>query len=425
MKIPIDSIRLDGDTQSRDGVKQDIVNEYADDMREGAVFPPVIVYDDGESKWLSEGFHRLYATRQVREQEIEAEVRQGTKRDAQLNSMRSNATHGARRTNADKRRAVEMAFRWLIDEGRSLKSITSVEIADMARVSKSSVEKNRDEIVSRFATNAENTQVTEVTKSEAKELTVTQRLKEKVDSLEWKLRDTERQKEALEKREKEIAELKEKHRKESEAASKFEGEKIKLENEMKYLQERIKEIEGKKVEYITPPDVEDELETLRLENSRIAAALEEAKRVQAPVALPEPKVERVEVEVIKEVVPPAIQAKIREQENLICELQRREVGNPKLEEKRDALLREIQQLREQANQARSEKGLLEAKEFLRTAVFLKDKIVEMAENNALTIDQLEESEALFKGMIVAGNNGIQAIRDIRGEVKSGGGLRAL
>lgn len=171
--------------------------------------------------------------------------------------------------------------------------------------------------------------------------------------------------------------------------------------------------------------VKGQLDSEKKERGRIAAALEEAKRAQSPVALPEPKVERVEVEVIKEVVPPAIQAKIREQENLICELQRREVGNPKLEEKRDALLREIQQLREQANQARSEKGLLEAKEFLRTAVFLKDKIVEMAENNALTIDQLEESEALFKGMIVAGNNGIQAIRDIRGEVKSGGGLRAL
>ena len=83
MKIPIDSIRLDGDTQSRDGVKQDIVNEYADDMREGAVFPPVIVYDDGKSKWLSEGFHRLYAARQAGAQEIEAEVRQGT------NAMRS------------------------------------------------------------------------------------------------------------------------------------------------------------------------------------------------------------------------------------------------------------------------------------------------------------------------------------------------
>ena len=171
--------------------------------------------------------------------------------------------------------------------------------------------------------------------------------------------------------------------------------------------------------------VKGQLDSEKKERGRIAAALEEARKPQAPVALPEPKVERVEVEVIKEVVPPAIQAKIREQENLICELQRREVGNPKLEEKRDALLREIQQLREQANQARSEKGLLEAKEFLRTAVFLKDKIVEMAESNVLTIDQLEESEAIFKGMIVAGNNGIQAIRDIRGEVKSGGGLRAL
>ena len=421
MKIPIDSIRLDGDTQSRDGVKQDIVNEYADDMREGAIFPPVVIYDDEADKWLSEGFHRLYAARQAGAQEIEAEVRQGTKRDAQLNSMRSNATHGARRTNADKRRAVEMAFRWLIEEGRSLKSITDTEVAEMACVTIRFVGTIREIVY----TNLNGSQVTEVTKSEAKELTVTQRLKEKVDSLEWKLRDAERQKEALEKREKEIAELKEKHRKESEAASKFEGEKIKLENEMEYLQERIKEIEGKNVEYLTPPDVEDELEALRLENSRIAAALEEAKKPQAPVALPEPKIERVEVEVIKEVVPPEIAQKLKQYEDYITETRLREINAVKLEEKKDNLLREIQQLREQANQARSEKGLIDGFDFLQTASSVTEKIVDMAGRGTLTIEQITEAERIFKGMLVAANNGLQAIRDIQGVTKEGGGLRVV
>ena len=174
MKIRIDSIRLDGDTQSRDGVKQDIVNEYADDMREGAVFPPVVVYDDGENKWLSEGFHRLYAARQVGAQESEAEVRQGSKRDAQLNSMRSNATHGARRTNADKRRAVEMAIRILVEDGKSLHEITGDLIAEMTLVTRQYVNKVKSEIVEQMTTLGNKFQVPEVTKSEAKELTVTQ-----------------------------------------------------------------------------------------------------------------------------------------------------------------------------------------------------------------------------------------------------------
>ena len=177
MKIPIDSIRLDGDTQSRDGVKQDIVNEYADDMREGAIFPPVVIYDDEADKWLSEGFHRLYAARQAGAQEIEAEVRQGTKRDAQLNSMRSNATHGARRTNADKRRAVEMAFRWLIEEGRSLKSITDTEIAEMACVTNKTVGRIRVQIVE----NAETLMQTHKPQiSQTDDSTTTQRLKDEL-----------------------------------------------------------------------------------------------------------------------------------------------------------------------------------------------------------------------------------------------------
>lgn len=43
--------------------------------------------------------------------DIAAEVRQGTRRDAILYSVGANATHGLRRTNADKRRAVETLLR--------------------------------------------------------------------------------------------------------------------------------------------------------------------------------------------------------------------------------------------------------------------------------------------------------------------------
>lgn len=70
---------------------------------------------------------------------------------------------------------VEMTFRWLIEEGRSLKSITDTEIAEMARVTKMFVGKIRIEIVSSIGANVNGLQVPEVTKSEAKELTVTQK----------------------------------------------------------------------------------------------------------------------------------------------------------------------------------------------------------------------------------------------------------
>lgn len=172
-------------------------------------------------------------------------------------------------------------------------------------------------------------------------------------------------------------------------------------------------------------EVQDELETLRLENSRIAAALEEAKKVQPPVALPESKVERVEVEVIKEVVPPAIQAKLREQENLIYELQRREAGNPRLEEKRNAILKEIEHLREERSKTRVEASFDGVISLIMNQKALARNLVELSKNGDLTIQQMDEAQNLMNNVICAANDVLNELREIRGDFKKGGGLRAL
>jgi hypothetical protein len=104
--LPIESIRLDGGTQPRINLNHETVREYAHDMEQGATFPPVIVYNDGDNLWLADGFHRLAAARTLGLTEIAAEVRQGTRRDAVLFSCGVNAQHGLRRSNEDKRRAV-------------------------------------------------------------------------------------------------------------------------------------------------------------------------------------------------------------------------------------------------------------------------------------------------------------------------------
>src|SRR5699024_10021972 len=57
--------------------------------------------------WLADGFHRYFASKKVGYLEIEAEVNQGTNRDAILYSVSANGDHGKRRTNADKRKAVK------------------------------------------------------------------------------------------------------------------------------------------------------------------------------------------------------------------------------------------------------------------------------------------------------------------------------
>ena len=167
-------------------------------------------------------------------------------------------------------------------------------------------------------------------------------------------------------------------------------------------------------------EMQDELETLR---RRLAEA--EARKPQTPVALPEPKVERVEVEVIKEVVPPAIQAKIREQENLIYELQRREAGNPRLEEKRNAILKEIEQLREERSKTRVEASFDGVISLIMNQKAVAKNIVDLAKNGDLTIQQMDEAENLMNNVICAANDVLHELRVIRGEFKKGGGLRAL
>lgn len=110
-RVSLSAIRVDGGTQTRAQIDEATVNDYAESMQAGTVFPAVVVFYDGATYWLADGFHRVAAATQAGLTEISAEVRQGTQRDAILHSVGANAAHGLRRTNADKRRAVERLLR--------------------------------------------------------------------------------------------------------------------------------------------------------------------------------------------------------------------------------------------------------------------------------------------------------------------------
>jgi hypothetical protein len=106
-KLNLDVIRIDGDTQPREELDQEMVAEYAELMRDGVAFPPVIVFFDGSNYWLVDGFHRYFATKSNGLVSIECEVKEGTQRDAQLQSMTANSKqHGKPATAKDKRRSV-------------------------------------------------------------------------------------------------------------------------------------------------------------------------------------------------------------------------------------------------------------------------------------------------------------------------------
>jgi hypothetical protein len=105
-KIEIEKLRTDCGTQPRESMSQDVIDEYAEAMKNGAKFPPIRVYADGTDYILADGFHRVYAARQSGIKKLAAEIIVGTVRDAILYSLGANGKHGLRRSNADKRRAV-------------------------------------------------------------------------------------------------------------------------------------------------------------------------------------------------------------------------------------------------------------------------------------------------------------------------------
>lgn len=106
--MKLTDIRIDGGTQCRAELNEEAVADYAAAIQSGTELPPIVVFFDGSNYWLADGFHRYHAHDRAGEiTDIEAEVRNGTRRDAVLYSVGANAQHGLRRSNADKRKAVE------------------------------------------------------------------------------------------------------------------------------------------------------------------------------------------------------------------------------------------------------------------------------------------------------------------------------
>lgn len=139
--VELGAITADPSLQPRAELSRQLVAEYAQAMADGAQFPPVVLFEDRDTYWLADGFHRYEAAKKRGTEAIEAEVHEGGKRDALWYAMGANTTHGLRRTNADKRRAVETLLR---DE--EWKGRLDTEIAGHCGVSSAFVGKLRDEL---------------------------------------------------------------------------------------------------------------------------------------------------------------------------------------------------------------------------------------------------------------------------------------
>lgn len=125
----IEHIRRDGGTQIRGALDEGTVADYAAVIKAKAKLPDVGVFFDGTDHWLWDGFHRIEAELRAGAKRVMAEVKRGTQRDAILAACGANAAHGLRRSNADKRRAVETLLadaEWGEWSNRAIAKVTQV-----------------------------------------------------------------------------------------------------------------------------------------------------------------------------------------------------------------------------------------------------------------------------------------------------------
>jgi hypothetical protein len=105
-RIKLSEIDRKAGTQTRATINPATVEEYAQAMKDGAAFPPVVLF----GKILADGFHRIAAAEIAKLKDFPADIRIGSKTDALAYALSANGAHGLRRTNADKKNAVRLAL---------------------------------------------------------------------------------------------------------------------------------------------------------------------------------------------------------------------------------------------------------------------------------------------------------------------------
>lgn len=103
------AIERDTSIQCRATLDTATINEYAERMKEGDKFPPVVLFGTEAKAWIGDGWHRVMASDQIGALDIEAEIRPGGRVEALRLAFSANKDHGLKRTNADKHRCVEIA----------------------------------------------------------------------------------------------------------------------------------------------------------------------------------------------------------------------------------------------------------------------------------------------------------------------------
>lgn len=148
LQLPIDKINVRDQYQIRFQMDETRVNEYAELMKDGVQFPPILVGefvgihgpDPDPTYILLDGFHRLEAAKRAGQTAMIVNVVQvHSNADKIETALRANSQHGLSLTAEERRRAAMFLIRWYQNE-------TLQKLARRCGVSKSTVARIRDEL---------------------------------------------------------------------------------------------------------------------------------------------------------------------------------------------------------------------------------------------------------------------------------------
>lgn len=126
MKLNLNEIVIDKDTQSRDAISEDVVHEYSEAMENGDKFPPIIVFFDGMYYYLVDGYHRYFSYLKLGVSEVDVVIHKGTRRDAEVFSWGVNDKHGQPRSATTKRYIVMKALDNLEYQDKSDRELSKI-----------------------------------------------------------------------------------------------------------------------------------------------------------------------------------------------------------------------------------------------------------------------------------------------------------
>ena len=139
VKVAVEDMQIGYGTQARAEVSTDTVKDFAEAMKRGDEFPPVILYEEDRTEHyegkkvliVGDGFKRRAAAQMIGLAELEAVVRKGTKFDALMCNITENQKQQAERWSLkDRRHSVRM----VLGEPEGLQKTDSW-IADLCGVS--------------------------------------------------------------------------------------------------------------------------------------------------------------------------------------------------------------------------------------------------------------------------------------------------